>query len=204
MRPVVLVFMVVLAGCGISPRDQVVRNDAANQRLAATCRARDERVEKAAHPDAEMIARHDQQEKKASDLIDAAAAQHLQGAALSAALGAAAQAQIEADAIYDVSAERTIAARCWRELSLVQGIRDDSDARYRARMNAIPDVPIVAPAAMPAPYGLPATYPAIPSAPPEGVPPVQWDSGFPRPPPARACIGNVQIPAAVWASTPCP
>jgi hypothetical protein len=52
-------------------------------------------------------------------------------------------------------------------------------------------------------FGLPATFPAMPGPPPEGVPPMNW-SPPPRPIPTPGCIGNVQIPTAVWASTPCP
>jgi hypothetical protein len=81
-----------------------------------------------------------------------------------------------------------------RRIEALSNMADSLNATSASRRASTP----------PPAFGLPATYPAMPSAPPEGVPPVQWDSGFPRPAPTPSCIGNVQIPTAVWASAPCP
>src|SRR6516225_5428840 len=98
-----------VAGCGLSVAEQSrkVEHD-----YAVSCRRADADAEMAAHPDAATIARHDQLIQKAADLNAAAAAQHLQGAALDAAIATIAQLHIEAEALYDVSGKQQIANQC--------------------------------------------------------------------------------------------
>jgi hypothetical protein len=83
-----------VAGCGLAVAEQSRKEE---QDYAASCRPDDADAEKAAHPDAATIARHDQFVQKAADLNAAAAAQHLQGAALDVAIATIAQVRIEAD-----------------------------------------------------------------------------------------------------------
>jgi hypothetical protein len=115
---------VALTGCVRATSSAEVERD-----QAAHCRGWDADAQRAAHPDAAMIARHDQLAKKAADLFAAAAAQQLHGAAAEAAMGDVAQAQIEAEDVYDAKGKQRIADECWAGLGVIRDIHNETRTR---------------------------------------------------------------------------
>lgn len=204
MRTAVLTLLVILADCGTPASNQSPQNYAFDQRLVATCHAWDERAEQAAHPDADTVARHDQLENKADDLIAAEAAHPHEGQARDAVLGAIAQARIVADDVYDAGGKRDIAASCWRELGLVQEMRAETRQRNSQARDEIDfQLPVRAPY-VPAPtvsnMGSSPSPASLAPAPSGGSSPYQEMQA--RPAPTPVCIGVVQVPLA--AGPPCP
>jgi len=89
------------------------------QSITASCVAWEDRAKKAAHPDAEMIARHDQLMAKAA-AIAAEAAKYDDPSARHAAIEREVEAKMEAESIYDWRHHLEVAANCWKYLALAQ------------------------------------------------------------------------------------
>jgi hypothetical protein len=115
----------------------VAANHAAlQQRIAERCRGEEESARKALHPDAEMIARHDQLMAQ-SARYDTEAEKATDAAARKTALGNAVQARIEAEAIYDWQRAQSYASDCWRELNIVADIHNQSEREIAASAAAM-------------------------------------------------------------------
>jgi hypothetical protein len=89
------------------------------QSITASCVAWEDRAKKAAHPDAEMIARHDQLMAKAA-AIAAEAGKYDDPSARHAAIEREVEAKMEAESIYDWRHDLEVAANCWKYLALAQ------------------------------------------------------------------------------------
>jgi hypothetical protein len=119
-----------VAGCTAGPTGSATRLE---QSIAANCRSWEERALKAAHPDAETIARHDQLIAQSRRYADEALAKHNDVAARQAAIANQVQAEIYADAIYDWRYDLKAATDCWDELNFVEGVHREQ----RARLNQL-------------------------------------------------------------------
>ena len=100
--------LALVGGCTNAVQDLAASNGDVEEHIAAQCHRWHERANRAAHPDPETIARHDQLERKAAELMQ-------QGA-----IDAAAQDQIEAAALYDSQSALKDEADCWGELRFVE------------------------------------------------------------------------------------
>ena len=116
----------------------------AENRIAARCTMWEGLARAAAHPDAELIARHDRLLAKAAELKRDAGAGHLQGAELEAVYGKIAQIAIDARAIYDWRDKLEIAAQCWGDLAFINVPYEDQRdrlARLAIELQATQAVP---------------------------------------------------------------
>jgi hypothetical protein len=114
----ILLGTTTFAGCASSLLENSA--DRTEKSIAMSCRAWEERARKAAYPDPETIARHDQLLAKAATFLTEAQAQYHNVAARDTAIGSAAQSKIEADAIYDWRYDLKVAVDCWDGLKDIQ------------------------------------------------------------------------------------
>jgi hypothetical protein len=173
-----------VAGCGLSVAEQ---SGKVEQDLAASCRRWDVDAEKAAHPDAATIARHERLAQRVADLTAGAGAQDLHGAALDAAIKNIAQAQIDADAVFDAPGKQQIANQCWAQLGVVR----ETHYEMRQRMLRAADEIDAQQRSTPAPLPIPSTDAPINLVPPPAPNPV-------------GTLDNLYSPASpqTWGDTP--
>lgn len=165
----------------------------AEQSITASCQAWEERAEKAAHPDASMIAQHEALLAKAKKFSEEALAHYSDLTLRDAAIRNQAQAEIEAAAIYDWKYDLKVAAECWDGLEVAQEIHQQQRARLSALAASL--------AAQQPPASSPSFMPdhsiyTLSTQPPE--------------PPQPSSLPNLEDayqygrrPAQVWGQTPC-
>lgn len=111
------------------------------QSIAARCRAWEDRARKAARPDADMIAQHEQLLAKAAKFSAEAQAHYNDTVVRQRAIENQAQAQVEADAIYDWKEDLKLASDCWDQLKFFERQQRDILATVGATPAAQEPVP---------------------------------------------------------------
>jgi hypothetical protein len=173
-------FALSVGGCGaLNPVQHLVEsNRKSEESFAARCRDWEDQAARAAHPDAQLIAFHDQLQQKA-DAIQArvSAEKGLHGDALFAASAEIVQAQMRADDVYDVKDKLQNAAECWQGLGMVRDVHADMMQRLSQFGNYRPPVAAIEP--QPRSYTLDTQPPPMPApavtAPSEAPPkPKTW------------------------------
>jgi hypothetical protein len=151
------------------------------QSIAASCRAWEERAKKAAHPDAEMIAQHNQLLAKAAKFSDEAQAHYNDVAVRQAAIENEAQAQIEADAIYDWKHDLKVAADCWNDLKVAQDVHQQQREELAALAASLATEPPPPPSTYSPPHSV-YTLHTQPPPPPSAMPIPDLGSVYMPPP----------------------
>jgi hypothetical protein len=145
-----------LAGCVSSEKPQL-------SAPSESCRIWDRLAEKSAHPDGDMIKRHDALMAKAAAFDAEAQRNYNDPKARQAAIEKEVQARMDADAIYDTAYQRQVAKQCWEGVRYAQELRE-SAWRQRA---AEADAPVQVHVAQPD-YALHTQPPAPPRQQPVG------------------------------------
>jgi hypothetical protein len=170
----------------------------AEQSLTASCQAWEERAKKAAHPDAKMIAQHNQLLAKAAKYSDEALTHYNNVAVRQAAIENAAQAKIEADAIYDWKKDLQAAAQCWDDLKVEQEIHQQQRAELAALAASLAaQQPAPSPPSTYMPPHSVYTLRTQPPQPPSAMPIPDLGSVYMPPPSPMPAMTGPQAPAFV-------
>jgi hypothetical protein len=158
--------------------------------IAASCTAWEERAKKAAHPDAGLIARHDQLMAKAVMFEAEARAKYSDTPARRAAIENEVQAKLDAAAIYDWRYDLQVASQCWRDLAITQEDHREQQEKLERLTEQL---------------AVQSTVPQVPAAMPIYIPRPQ-SAGIVSPPPVAVMPtskATAPAPVQTWGETPC-
>lgn len=127
--------LIVVVAFGLSS------SNARAQQLAASCRAWEDRAQQAAHPDAAMVARHDQLTATAARFRAQADANYDNVPLRQGAIENEVQAEADAAAIYDWRSDLQNASGCWNDLALTQEICRDQKRRLNQLAQQLSEQP---------------------------------------------------------------
>jgi hypothetical protein len=183
----VLIVGLFLEGCASNLGESAEK---AEQSIARSCMAWEQRAVLAAHPDAEMVARHDQLMARAAKFSGEARSKYEDAVARQAAIENQVQAEADAKAIYDWRYDLEVASHCWHDLSLAQELHRHQQERLdrlAQQLAAEQHSPPFSPAQ---------TIYTLHSQPPEAPKP----SPLPN---LEGSYGYVPHPVQTWGQTPC-
>ncbi len=135
----------------------------AQAQVGENCRMWERMAEKSAHPDGDMIKRHDGLMAKAAAFHDEAQRNYNDPKARQAAIEKEVQARMDADAIYDTAYQRQVAEQCWDGVKYAQELRESAWRQRAAEADAPVQVHVDRPD-----YTLHTQPPAPPSQQPVG------------------------------------